>query len=79
MIMTPQGPQHILTAPATATVNLDAIKAAMIESAERTDVFQIEYEVTLKREWTGDLAANVFPKSVAWLVEPTNPQEDPAA
>jgi hypothetical protein len=75
MIMTAAGPQHVFTAPATATVNLASVKAVMVESTQRTDVHQVEFEVTLKREWNGELGANVFPRTAVWVTDATAPAE----
>jgi len=71
MVMTPQGIQQIPTSAATATVNLDPVMSAFIESTERTDVHRVEFEVTLKREWTGELGANVLARSSLWVAETT--------
>jgi Serine dehydrogenase proteinase len=71
MVMTQQGPQHLLSAPATATVTLDPVKAVMVESNDRTDAHEVEFEVTLRREWTGELAANFFARSARWVADST--------
>lgn len=83
MIQTPQGIQVIPTSPTTANVVLPTVMSAVIESTDRTDVHQVEFEVTLKREWTGELGANVFPRSSGWTeITPAaaaaEPQEPPA-
>lgn len=71
MIATPQGIQPIPTSPTTSTVNLTPVMSAVIESTERTDTHQVELEVTLKREWTGELGANVLTKSASWTATTT--------
>lgn len=73
VIQTPQGIQMLPTSPATATVELPAVTAAIIESSARTDMHQAVHEVTLKREWTGELGANAFVKSSGWFAETTPP------
>ena len=73
MVLTPQGPQHLLSAPATATVNLQPIQAVIVESATRTDTHEVEFEVTLRKEWTGELLANFFAKTSRWTADVTPP------
>lgn len=84
MIQTPQGIEAIPSSPTTATVQLPTVMSAIIESTARTDVHEAVLEVTLKREWTGELGANVFPRSSRWVAETSPPAaapeaEDPAA
>ena len=80
MVMTAQGPQHMLSAPVTATVNLDPITVVMVESADRTDAYAVELEVTLKREWAGELEATTFARSTRWEADATPvPPEAPKA
>lgn len=71
MVMTPQGPQHVPTSPTTATVSLEPMVSAFIESIDRTDSHRVEFEVTLRREWTGELAVNALARSSGWVVETT--------
>jgi hypothetical protein len=57
------------TVPIVANVIMDPVKSAYVECTERGDVHQVQFEVTLRREWTGEVNGNVFASSSAWSVE----------
>jgi hypothetical protein len=50
-------------------VVLPPVNAAFIESSARTDRLSIEFEITLMRDLTGAVNANVFQRSTAWELE----------
>ena len=52
--------------PAVDTVTLDPLPAVYVESDARTDVLRLEFEVTLRRDWSGELNASVFARKSAW-------------
>jgi hypothetical protein len=58
-----------LTTITTATVELEPVKTVYVESASRTDVRTATFEVTLRREWTGDLNANFAMTASGWQEE----------
>jgi Serine dehydrogenase proteinase len=71
IVPTPQGLQQIPSTPTVANVNIPTVISACVESVARADVHEIDYEVTLRREWTGEVAANVFPYRLGWTAVAT--------
>jgi Serine dehydrogenase proteinase len=55
--------------PNVVNVSLDTIPAVFVESTTRTDVLELDFEVTLRRDWSGELNANVFVRRSAWREE----------
>ena len=67
----PPAPQAGLPPPVpnVATVTLGPIPAVFVESPDRTDVLEVTFEITLRRDWTGELNANVFATRSGWRTE----------
>jgi hypothetical protein len=61
--------QVIPSSPATSTTAIDPIKTVFVESRNRTDFYATQYEITLRREWTGEVEFNVFQRSAGWEKE----------
>lgn len=71
----PPPPQMAAPGQFTATtievenVKLDALKTVYVESESKTDVRTATFEVTVRREWTGDTNANVAMIATGWEEE----------
>jgi hypothetical protein len=55
--------------PVVTTVTLEPMPAAFVESRARTDVLKVQFEVTLRRDWSGEVGANVFARASSWEQE----------
>lgn len=53
-----------------ASVRLPATKGVYVQSATRSDVYDMEYEVTLRREWMGLIEGTFGIMRSGWSVEP---------
>ncbi len=62
----PQQQQQI----AVSTVSLPTVKGAYVQSLPRSDVFELDYEVTMRRDWTGPIQAQIGMMRQGWFVEP---------
>lgn len=61
----PQGPQVTRT-----QVTLPPTKGAYVQSAARSDVYELEYEVVLSRQWMGLIESQVGILRKGWSTEP---------
>jgi hypothetical protein len=62
--------QVVPSVPATNTVAIGPVKAVYVESGTRTDVREVSFEVTVRREWAGELNANIALVKQEWVEEP---------
>lgn len=61
----PQGPQVTRT-----QVRLPPAKGVYVQSAARSDVYELEYEVVLSREWMGVIQSQIGLLRKGWTIEP---------
>jgi hypothetical protein len=52
--------------PVVRNLVLEPLRTAYVESSVRTDVHQDQFEVTIRRDWTGEVNTNVFLRSCGW-------------
>jgi hypothetical protein len=62
---TPQGQQITIS-----NVALPTVPGAYVQSAGRSDAFEIDYEVTLRRDWKGPIEGQAGVMRQKWVVEP---------
>jgi hypothetical protein len=65
----PVPPSPDPTLSPVAAVPLDTLKLAYVESTARCDVFEADYEVTLRRDYSGLYGAQVGLMRQAWTLE----------
>jgi hypothetical protein len=58
--------QYGVMLPNVETVDLPPVRSVYVESKDRVDVNTIEFEVTLRRDWTGEINANLVVGSIGW-------------
>jgi hypothetical protein len=59
-------PEKGVPPPEVRNVVLEPLRTAYVESRHRTDVHQDQFEVTNRRDWTGEVNTNVFLRSCGW-------------
>lgn len=55
--------------PNVTHVKMGPLETVLVESVGRSDVFEIELDVTSRREWTGNLAGNVELLRSGWVTK----------
>jgi hypothetical protein len=64
------GPGQVAAGPPNvSTIDLDPVKSVYVESVARTDVTTVEFEVTMQRDWTGEISAKLFQRTSGWSQE----------
>jgi hypothetical protein len=53
-----------------SAVPLPTLNGVYVQSTSRSDVFEIDYEVTLRRDWTGSLEGHIGIMRQGWIAEP---------